>query len=147
VLPQSLLEEVAAFLAAERQQLRHDLHQVRTAALAREHTLRGPAATSQPPASSAAANWQKKGGGGAWAAALGAAALRSGGEDGLEAELAAAEAAAASRAGPRQELLVVASLLSRAPNLAGLARTCEVFRRVGWRRGGGRGRVLMHVRV
>jgi tRNA guanosine-2'-O-methyltransferase len=30
--------------------------------------------------------------------------------------------------GGRQELIVVASLIDRIPNLAGLARTCEVFK-------------------
>lgn len=88
-------------------------------------------------------NWQKKGGGaavagpaaaGPWADALGAGALlaATGGDSGLDlTELeqgAAEEAAAAARGGPRQELVVVASLLNKAPNLAGLTRTCEVFR-------------------
>ena len=36
----------------------------------------------------------------------------------------------------RQDLIVVASLIDRVPNLAGLARTCEVRRRRG--RGGRR---------
>lgn len=96
-------------------------------------------------------NWQKKGGGaalagpsvaGPWVEALGAAALLSaaGGSSGLDStdlELGAAEeAAAAARGGPRQELVLVASLLTKAPNLAGLARTCEVFR---WGGGGGGG--------
>ena len=31
-------------------------------------------------------------------------------------------------ASPRQQLIVVASLLDKVPNLAGLARTCEIFR-------------------
>lgn len=92
-------------------------------------------------------NWQKKGGGaalagpaaaaaaaGPWAEALGsgallAAAAGGSGLDGTDLELGAAEAAAAAaRGGPRQELVVVASLLTKPPNLAGLARTCEVFR-------------------
>lgn len=103
-----------------------------------------------PAGSGGGSNWQKKGGGaaapagiagaaadgglpavasGPWADALGSAALLAGGLDGTEAELAeAAVAAAAARGGPRQQLVVVASLLTKAPNLAGLARTCEVFR-------------------
>jgi hypothetical protein len=107
-----------------------------------------------PPASASSTNWQKKGGGGSaapapaaaasaaagnWAEALGTAALlsantsslhssSSAGLDGTERDLATAgEAAAAARGAPRQQLLVVASLLSKLPNLAGLARTCEVF--------------------
>ena len=104
-------------------------------------------------ATSSSSNWQKKGGGGSvaapaaapsatagpWAEALGTAALlaanssnlhlsNSAGLDDTERELATAgEAAAAARGAPRQQLLVVASLLSKLPNLAGLARTCEVF--------------------
>jgi tRNA guanosine-2'-O-methyltransferase len=73
-----------------------------------------------------------------WGAALGLAALAE--APGTSVEVAAAEdeadplrravdeAAAAARAGARQELIVVASLVDRLPNLAGLARTCEVFR-------------------
>eukprot|EP00887_Chlorella_sp_A99_P000598 scaffold17.g598.t1 len=38
---------------------------------------------------------------------------------------------AGTGAGVRQELLVVASLITKVPNLAGLARTCEVFRASG----------------
>ena len=37
--------------------------------------------------------------------------------------------ALAARGPPRQGLLVVASLIDRVPNLGGLARTCEIFRR------------------
>lgn len=94
-------------------------------------------------------NWQKKGGGaalagpsaaGPWAEALGGAALLSAaggssGVDSMDLELGVAEEwAAAARGGPRQELVLVASLLTKAPNLAGLTRTCEVFR---WGGGGG----------
>ncbi|KAJ1255216.1 hypothetical protein BS78_K277800 [Paspalum vaginatum] len=45
----------------------------------------------------------------------------------LEARLHAAETIKQSR----QELIVVASLVDRIPNLAGLTRTCEVFRAAG----------------
>ena len=105
--------------------------------------------------SSGSNNWQKKGGTsaatqdgaavGPWGAALGTAALLANASDSasagfegdaLESELAAVAAEAADAAaaastaagyGARQQLVVVASLLSKVPNLAGLARTCEVF--------------------
>ncbi|EFN52863.1 hypothetical protein CHLNCDRAFT_138347 [Chlorella variabilis] len=102
-----LLEEVQSFLSVERQLLRQDLRQGKVATATAELA-------------------------GAWAAALGTPALLGGSLDGAELELAAAEeATSGSRSGPRQELLVVASLLTKAPNLAGLARTCEVFRASG----------------
>lgn len=42
--------------------------------------------------------------------------------------VAGAAAEVAQQAGPpRQELIMVASLVDKVPNLAGLARTCEVF--------------------
>lgn len=54
---------------------------------------------------------------------------------GLEVQEAGGEIADAVRAAvgaspvaPRQQLVVVASLVGKAPNIAGLARTCEVMR-------------------
>ncbi|GAB4823730.1 hypothetical protein N2152v2_010776 [Parachlorella kessleri] len=63
-----------------------------------------------------------------FAAALGLEALASGGKDVFEEVLAGAAAEVASQGGPaRQHLIVVATLVGRVPNLAGLCRTCEVF--------------------
>ncbi|PRW33151.1 methyltransferase TARBP1 [Chlorella sorokiniana] len=144
--PQPLLEVVQSFLAIERQALRHDMRQREAATAAAElaPTIQQQQQQQQlGHQSGGGSNWQKKGGGaavagpaaaGPWADALGASALLAAagggsGLDGTELELGAAEeAAAAARGGPRQELVVVASLLTKAPNLAGLARTCEVFR-------------------
>jgi hypothetical protein len=122
--------------------LRQELQQDRTATATAQLALPAQPSSHQSAAaahSGSSSNRQKKGGGGgsgagqaggAWAAALGTPALQAGGFDAVEAEAAAAdEATAGSRRAPRQELVVVASLLSKAPNLAGLARTCEVF---GW---------------
>lgn len=146
---QSLLEAVNEFLEAERHVLRQGMQEQQAATAAAELApapgqgrIRG-AAEAAP--SGSAGNWQKKGGGAAvaaaaaaaspWADALGASALLaaasgvSAGLDLMELQLAAAaEAAAQARGGARQELVVVASLLTKAPNLAGLARTCEVFK-------------------
>lgn len=68
-----------------------------------------------------------------WLAVTGAAALAQPGPDTFEAGVLASAVRDAARAGAaaRQELIVVASLVDRLPNLAGLARTCEVFRCVG----------------
>ena len=83
-----------------------------------------------------------------WAAVLGTPALAaasrgscSPGDSWVGGDLAEGDAAAALRevqagrraaAAARQQLVVVASLVDRLPNLAGLARTCEVFRWVPW---------------
>jgi hypothetical protein len=40
----------------------------------------------------------------------------------------AAAAASAAAPAPRQELILVASLIDKAANVAGLTRTCEVMR-------------------
>ena len=68
-----------------------------------------------------------------WGAALGLAAISAAHPrvDSLEADVlrrAVDESVAASKTDARQELIVVASLLDKLPNLAGLARTCEIFR-------------------
>ena len=75
-----------------------------------------------------------------WGAALGLAALSSSSKttdttkvvvDEFEADplrRAVDEAIATAQTQARQELIIVASLIDKLPNLAGLARTCEVFR-------------------
>lgn len=154
---QSLLEAVIEFLAAERQAVRQGLQKSRAAAAAAElappaqqqapsgsssnwqkkgggAAVAASAVAASTEAAAASAAAARVVPAGPWADALGAAALlsASGGSaslDATEAELAAAtDLADVARGGPRQELVVVASLLTKAPNLAGLARTCEVFR-------------------
>jgi tRNA guanosine-2'-O-methyltransferase len=66
----------------------------------------------------------------AWGEALGLAHLGLGGapaEDAVEGLVSAALRGGRLAAGRRQEIIIVASLLDRPPNLGGLARTCEVF--------------------
>lgn len=67
-----------------------------------------------------------------WGAALGLSALSSrstGAIDAFEADTlrCALREAVDSQGAPRQDIIVVACLIDRLPNLAGLARTCEVF--------------------
>ena len=66
-----------------------------------------------------------------WAAVTGLGPLREGGDDAFESGTLEPALRSAGRAGggrDRQQLIVVASLIDKLPNLAGLARTSEVFR-------------------
>jgi tRNA G18 (ribose-2'-O)-methylase SpoU len=151
--PPALLASLEAYLMEERAALKAVQAAHMGESAAQDAARRAPpaAAAAAPPPPPRQDSWQRKitpsdrGAAVAdpWGAALGLAALAAPCADPQEIEMcgaagraaaAAAAAAAAPAAGaagggqPRQELIVVASLLDKIPNLAGLARTCEVFR-------------------
>ncbi|RMZ55594.1 hypothetical protein APUTEX25_000177, partial [Auxenochlorella protothecoides] len=137
-----LVDAIAGFLVAERLKLRIDMKDRLEASVHEEYSRASAGRpciqpSQPPPAPSRSAAQRKITPAGQsvvvedpWAATLGFAPLAQGSLDDFEANELAPALREAGRAGaaPRQRLIVVASLVDKLPNLAGLARTCEVFR-------------------
>ncbi|KAK2079723.1 hypothetical protein QBZ16_002118 [Prototheca wickerhamii] len=151
--PQPLVDAIAEFLNTERQRLRHDLKSRLEDSVKQEYERTSKRQALQSSAGGAGASRAAPRAASAstadpvqqkitpaghsdiilepWAAVAGLGPLREGGDDAFESGTLEPALRSAGRAGggrDRQQLIVVASLIDKLPNLAGLARTSEVFR-------------------